>query len=278
MAPGLLLRHLPRRARSGVHVVQPQIAEGAQKGEHPFPILRADFLVERTLADCFGQEFRYVPASVVDRFALLDRPARERRISRHQRTPRNVDFHLHCYPKLTAIAKHRLVDGGNPARACVQIQSIVEGALLNGAVGKLDFRSAPYAPIAPARPLTRFQKGAIEARLAQRPGGHQPRDSLTKDNDFCSFAYFGRQLERGRRSHGFRKQAHGAHQYKRAEYPPARDARQMSSRLVIPADRIGTILSQTKLQAWEQRYQLISVTVLSDPLLKSRSTRCHTRR
>src|SRR5206468_28817 len=73
----------------------------------------------------------------------------KRRVAHQQRATRNVDLHFHLHAKLSTVSEHGLMNRGNPPGSRVQVQSFIEGALLQGAIGKLDLVPAPDVQLRP---------------------------------------------------------------------------------------------------------------------------------
>src|SRR5262249_43294968 len=152
-------------AGSGINVVGPQVTEAAQKSEQAFAIVRGDVLIESALPDGLGEQFRDVATRIVKGLALLEGAAGKCRIAHHQRAARDVTLHFHGDSQFTAVAEHGAVDGGNASGPGVEIEPLVEGALLDGAVGEFNAGTAPDGPIPSAWPAARLKNDAIESRL-----------------------------------------------------------------------------------------------------------------
>ena len=104
-------------------------AVDAEEAEHAVAVGGGDVLVERAVADAFGEEFGDVAAGVVDDLALDHGLAIVGGVVLQEGGAAGVDFNLELDAELAAVAEHVAMDGRETRGADVLIVAGVEGTV-----------------------------------------------------------------------------------------------------------------------------------------------------
>ena len=173
---------------AGVTSIFVEVAEVPKEFEEACRFFFGELVVEGVLVDGFREEFSEIAARVMNDLTLLDGFAVVELRALHEGGAGAVDFNFESNAELLTVAEDVGVDGGDASGACVEVAAVLPVAVLDGAVGELDFGAVADGPIASAGAVAGFEDGAVEAGFAEFVGCGHAGDACTEDDDLFAFA------------------------------------------------------------------------------------------
>ena len=181
---------------AGVTSIFVQVAEVPKEFEKTGRFFFGELVVEGVLVDRFRKEFSEIAARVMNDLALLDGVAVVEFGRLHEGGAGAVDFNFEANAEFLTVAKDVSVDGRDASGAGVEVAPVLPVAVLDGAIGELDFGAVADGPVASARAVAGFKDGAVEAGFAEFVGGGHAGDACSEDDDLFAFAEVGGKLRK----------------------------------------------------------------------------------